>query len=147
MRDINLISPYISTRQCSKRQNKNPFSFFRFFHPSHTNMIVPVEKIRKPKKNMAKKVAKLLSSVFLVKRECYPIGEINDGIFVNAEVESTVGAMTRASINSVLKTTTKQQQETQEEPPSLFSEHVCRYATIRRSYSVRYKYSLPRFHD
>ena len=105
-------------------------------------MIVPVEKIRKPKKNMAKKVAKLLSSVFLVKRECYPLGEINDGaVFVNAEVKGEIGAMTRASINTVLNANSTQ--STQEEPASLFSENTCRYATIRRSYSVRYKYSFP----
>jgi hypothetical protein len=97
-------------------------------------MIVPVEKINKPKKpTIARKLVKSIRKALIGER--YPLKEIEN--FVNAEKATPLGAMTRASVKAVL---TPSQEETQEEPAT-FCDETLKYATIRRTYSVRYKYN------
>jgi len=105
-------------------------------------MIVPVEKIQPKKKTIGGKLAKCLRRAFLVRKDCYPIGQIERELIVNAENVRKPGAITQASVNSVLRAP---KLETQEEPPSFLGDEPTKYATIRRSYSVRYKYSVNRF--
>jgi hypothetical protein len=98
-------------------------------------MIVTVEKIGK-KSSIAGKLAKRIKKVLLGER--YPVKEIED-FFVNAENDKVPGAITQASVNALLKPV-KNPYETTQEEPATWSDEKMKYATIRRTYSVKYKY-------
>ncbi|CAG5102709.1 Oidioi.mRNA.OKI2018_I69.chr1.g428.t1.cds [Oikopleura dioica] len=80
----------------------------------------------------------------------YPVKEINQKIlWIDTNTNTNLGAMTKASVSSVLhcppppypKSVGLAPLTTKEEPPmhSHFSDETLKYATIRRSYSVRYR--------
>ena len=97
-------------------------------------MILQVEKIGK-KSSITGKLAKRIRKALLGER--YPLREIEN--FVNAENDKVPGTMTQASVKAVMSPL-KNPYETTQEEPSLMSDEKLKYATIRRSYSVRYKY-------
>ena len=114
-------------------------------------MIVPVEQVKPKKKSVAKKVAKFFKRQFVEYR--YPVNEINGkALLIDTHTNQNLGAMTKASVKAVMNcppSMPKLQPKafgltplvTKEEPPmySHFSDETLKYATIRRSYSVRYR--------
>lgn len=102
-------------------------------------MIVNVEKIKPEKKPMTKKIVSFFKKVNpIVKTLRYPVGEIERTCFCDAEEIKPIGAITAASVKAV---TTRKYLEEPVCLPSNYDEESLKYATIRRTYSVRYKYT------
>ena len=99
-------------------------------------MIVNVEEIGR-KKTIGNRLMRKIRKAFLGER--YPLKEI-ENLFVNAEETKTPSAITQASVNAVLSPV-RNPYESQEEP-SRFTEEKLKYATIRRTYSVRHTYKF-----
>ena len=107
-------------------------------------MILDVQQIKpeSTNKKTMRRLRKFLRKTFLVKTLRYPIGEIERGLNVDSDIEQRPGAIDSAAVRYL--TRVRNPYAPDDEPDSLMtrmSEEELKYATIRRSYSFRYKYS------
>ncbi len=121
-------------------------------------------------RKFGKKIANIFKKTFLSKKDCYPIGRIeqqleemcaahehaysaarqqlknhhrraqciDDCIFVNSEIDKPIRALTAASVASVTRRDVTYCAE-DDSAVSTLPDGVLKYATIRRTYSLRYK--------
>ena len=99
-------------------------------------MIVPIEQVKPKKKGVAKKMVSFFKKQFVSYQ--YPIKEINQrALWIDTNTKTNLGAMTKASVNSVLhcppppypKSVGLAAMTTKEEPPmhSQFSDETLKY--------------------
>jgi hypothetical protein len=99
-------------------------------------MIIEIEEIGK-KKPIGKRLMRKIRKAFCGER--YPLREI-ENLYVNAEKTKTPSAITQASVNAVLSPVRNPYESSEE--PSRYSEEKLKFATIRRTYSVRHTYQF-----
>lgn len=99
-------------------------------------MIIEIEEIGK-KKTIGKRIMRKIRKTFYGER--YPLREI-ENLYVNAEKTKNPSAITQASVNAVLSPVRNPYESSEE--PSRFPEEKLKYATIRRTYSVRHSYKF-----
>ncbi|CAG5100479.1 Oidioi.mRNA.OKI2018_I69.XSR.g17017.t1.cds [Oikopleura dioica] len=127
---------------CGFKNNKNSptskhfYPFYKYDPQRPTNQA----RVLQQKDNAT--TSKVSTKNFLVKTLRYPIGEIERGLNVDSDIEQRPGAIDSAAVRYL--TRVRNPYAPEDEPDSLMtrmSEEELRYATIRRSYSFRYKYS------